>query len=282
MADHDVTEGFPMRTAYLALAAALALTAAPAMAAVHFTLTGVVTSGSDNGYVFPGFEAPFGSPSYAINPDTGEAFGSATGRAFTLTLTMDTSRGLREDYPNSRVYYGSDADSPGKAVFTMNGISYEFGSASENTAFSGLEKNNAPVQDSFGGSFTSTRLRPAMNGNFTQIEASLIFGLSLPANTFTTTAFEEPFTFSGTPLGQNGRLEITLRNTEGFTDRYVTGPPRVANLRLSFNSLSATVDAVTTPAAVPEPSSWAIMILGFGVVGAAARRRPRTAVGGAV
>ena len=271
-----------MRSVHFALAAALTLTAAPASAAVHFTLTGVVTSGSDNGYVFPGYEAPFGSSPYSINPNTGEAFGSVTGKAFTLTLTMDTSRGLREDYPNSRVYYGYDADSPGKAVFTLNGISYELGNASDNTAFSGLEKTNAPGEDGLGGSFLSTRLRPAMNGTFTEFEGSLSFGLSLPSNTFSTMDFEEPFSFSGAPLGEIGLLKITLRNTEGLSDRYVIGPPRVADLLLHFDSFSATVDAVTPPTAVPEPSSWAIMILGFGLVGGAVRRRPRAAVAGAV
>lgn len=33
-----------------------------------------------------------------------------------------------------------------------------------------------------------------------------------------------------------------------------------------------------TAAAVPEPASWALMIMGFGAVGFAMRRRPRTAV----
>ena len=271
-----------MRSVHFALAAALTLTAAPASAAVHFTLTGVVTSGSDNGYVFPGYEAPFGSSPYSINPNTGEAFGSVTGKAFTLAITMDTSRGVQEDYPYDRVRYGFDADSPGKAVFTLNGISYELGGASDNTAFSALEKINAPVQDAFGGTFESTRLRPPMNGNFTQFVGSLIFGLTVPTNTFNTLDFDEPFTFSGAPLGENGHLQITLKNTEGLTDRYVIGPPRVADLYLSFNSFSATVDPVSQPGAVPEPSSWAIMILGFGLVGAAVRRRPRAAVAGAV
>lgn len=263
-----------MRPVHFALAAALALTAAPATAAVHFTLTGVVTSGSDNGYIFPGLEAPFGSPPYATNIDTGEAFGTPMGKAFTLTLTMDTSRGFRDDYPNTRVYYGFGADSPGKAVFTLNGFSYELGSASDTTAFSGLEKNNTPTRDGLGGSFVSTRLRPVMDGVFTEFEGSLSFGLSLAADTFGAVDFEEPFTFSGAPLAERGHLQITLRNTAGPSDGYVIGPARVADLNLRFDSLSATVDPVVQPGGVPEPSSWAIMILGFGLVGAAVRRRP--------
>jgi hypothetical protein len=94
-----------MRTAHLGLADTLFLATVPAVASViHFNLTGVVTSGSDNGYLSPGFDAPFGSPAYAVNLCTGEAFGSPIGRAFTLAITFDTSRGIREDYPYSRVY----------------------------------------------------------------------------------------------------------------------------------------------------------------------------------
>lgn len=271
-----------MRSVHFALAAALTLTAAPASAAVHFTLTGVVTSGSDNGYTFPGFEAPFGSSPYSINPSTGVALGTVTGQAFTLTITVDTSRGVQEDYPFLRSHYGYDADSPAKAAFTLNGVTYEIGGSGDTTAFSGLDKINAPVQDAFGGTFESTRLRPSMNGSFTQFAGSLVFGLTVPTNTFNTTDFAEPFTFSGAPLDDNGHLQITLTNTEGLTDRYVIGPPRVADLYLRFTSFSATVDPVSQPGAVPEPSSWAIMILGFGLVGAAVRRRGRAAVAGAV
>jgi hypothetical protein len=39
-----------------------------------------------------------------------------------------------------------------------------------------------------------------------------------------------------------------------------------------------TVLDVGTPNAVPEPASWAMMIAGFGLVGAGARRRSRGAV----
>lgn len=48
----------------------------------------------------------------------------------------------------------------------------------------------------------------------------------------------------------------------------------------AFESVAgATITATTAiPAAVPEPATWAMMIGGFGVIGAAARRRRRTAV----
>jgi hypothetical protein len=36
--------------------------------------------------------------------------------------------------------------------------------------------------------------------------------------------------------------------------------------------------AANTPDAVPEPATWAMLIGGFGMIGAAARRRNRTQV----
>lgn len=41
-------------------------------------------------------------------------------------------------------------------------------------------------------------------------------------------------------------------------------------------------DAVTDPGAVPEPATWAMLIVGFGIVGAAMRRRSRRAAFAAV
>jgi len=38
------------------------------------------------------------------------------------------------------------------------------------------------------------------------------------------------------------------------------------------------IEGVTPPPAVPEPATWAMMLGGFGLLGAAARRRTRTAV----
>jgi len=39
-------------------------------------------------------------------------------------------------------------------------------------------------------------------------------------------------------------------------------------------SLKISDNPVTAPGAVPEPATWALMIAGFGLVGAALRRRP--------
>lgn len=263
-----------MRTAHLALAAALFLTAAPATAAVHFTLTGVVTSGSDNGYIYPGLEAPFGSTPYGVNLATGEAFGTPMGQSFSLTITFDPSRGLREDYPDARDHYGFDAESPGTAAFTLNGVTYELGGSADTAASSGLEKYNGATLDRLTGSFTSFRSRPPMTGSFTEFSGNLLFSLPLPAATFGSLDFDEPFSWTGASPDTYARLQVLLRNTDGSPERYVIGPDRMADLYLSFDSLTVTADPPVT--GVPEPSAWAMLILGFGLVGAMVRRRARS------
>lgn len=51
-----------------------------------------------------------------------------------------------------------------------------------------------------------------------------------------------------------------------------------ADRRLDSFKLQGVTFAMPTAAVVPEPSTWAMLILGFGLVGAAARRRRTTAL----
>jgi hypothetical protein len=47
-------------------------------------------------------------------------------------------------------------------------------------------------------------------------------------------------------------------------------------LTYSFSSPAATADFVRVITAVPEPTTWSLLLVGFAMVGLAARRRPRT------
>ena len=47
-------------------------------------------------------------------------------------------------------------------------------------------------------------------------------------------------------------------------------------LTYSFSSPAATADFVRVITAVPEPSTWGMLMIGFAMVGVAARRRSRT------
>ena len=273
-----------MRRPCLAITAALLLGVTPASAAVvTFNLTGVVTSGSDNGYIYEGQGAPFGSAGFGFNLNTGETFGSPVGRSFNLLITLDESRGTEEVYPNLISRYGSNADSPAKAAFTLNGFTYELGAFTDTTASGGVEKYNRSAAnggDAFGAYFESQRLRPPMIGAFTNQTGVLSLGFLLPVSTFSTLDFAEPAQWTRTDNErQNGRLQLTLQNTEGLADRFVILPSRSADLILRFDSLTVTSDPGPLPGAVPEPSTWAMMILGFGLAGAGLRRRRFTVRG---
>jgi hypothetical protein len=41
--------------------------------------------------------------------------------------------------------------------------------------------------------------------------------------------------------------------------------------------ITATIDFASSPAAIPEPATWAMMLVGFGMIGATARYRRRSA-----
>ena len=82
----------------------------------------------------------------------------------------------------------------------------------------------------------------------------------------------------------NGDLGVITSLLTFFRDDTAVGGEasagRVDYIRIYDNALSATEVAAlpngtlpTTPGAVPEPASWAMMLAGFGVVGGALRRR---------
>ncbi len=91
----------------------------------------------------------------------------------------------------------------------------------------------------------------------------------------------------GTFVGVNSITLDSTKNDLGFflkgastSDTSVLGgidytastPPKF------FSARTVTVVSTDLTAAVPEPSTWALMILGFGAVGAAMRRRQKVAV----
>ncbi len=95
------------------------------------------------------------------------------------------------------------------------------------------------------------------------------------------------------PNAGNALYQVLINNVVIFGDSTVSGQPFTArttgsfqlvsgqSYTLTFQGLSngydntAFIDAISFAAVVPEPSTWAMMLLGFGVVGAAMRRRRR-------
>ena len=108
------------------------------------------------------------------------------------------------------------------------------------------------------------------------------FDYYIPLNGFNN-PFDATLRFSvgGTPVGatlQAGSTPGTAQTWFNFNSSFVatnTGPQTLA---FEFRGLGVTaadfaVDRVFVTAAVPEPGTWAMMLLGFGVIGAAMRRR---------
>lgn len=93
-----------------------------------------------------------------------------------------------------------------------------------------------------------------------------------PSMQYATFASPTPIRFS------NGGNLIGLRavTAAGTYYGYAFSTNNLLN-SIGFESVAGAAVAATTaiPSAVPEPASWAMMIMGFGVVGAAMRKRSR-------
>ncbi len=68
-----------------------------------------------------------------------------------------------------------------------------------------------------------------------------------------------------------------------LTDFGIASGASISSLRLSFNPMgtvasTSLVGALNSINAIPEPATWAMMIGGFGMLGAAARRRTRARI----
>lgn len=83
---------------------------------------------------------------------------------------------------------------------------------------------------------------------------------------------------SGQNIGDGGTVDVTTALTlaagaNTLTFRYATRVPQ--SPEDEFWAVGAvTVNGAAAGASVPEPSAWALMLLGFGGMGAALRRRP--------
>jgi hypothetical protein len=79
-------------------------------------------------------------------------------------------------------------------------------------------------------------------------------------------------TFGGVCSGSYDSFAQTIGTTAGntYTLSFV-----VDNLSLSDDGLRVTANDTPVPDAVPEPATWAMMLIGFGAVGFATRRKLR-------
>ena len=225
-------------------AAALALVATTAHAhIVTATYSGVVANGYDTTGVFG-----------AANTDL-------TGAAFTAVYKVDSSvNSLTFNSPGSMSYriggtnYGFSS-SPVSAVVTIHGVS---------AAFGGLQTGEA------------YRSKVASGGNelfHETYSASTVKGVS-------TQQFVETFVYSKSngpvfagPRSGGFLQDVVVDTSTGAYSTLVQGV-------LTPTSLTIGVVQPQGPsvASVPEPATWALMLLGFGGLGAAMRSRRRAAL----
>lgn len=133
----------------------------------------------------------------------------------------------------------------------------------------------------FGGTFLASGPTPGQPATLTfnpsQFVNVLGFLIGSPDtyNQVTITSTAGAFTFTPTGLGLPGNGDQTLSRYVNFT----TTTPGERILSATFNNVPA-VDAFETAnfavGAVPEPATWAMMLMGFGAVGYSMRKRRTT------
>lgn len=77
------------------------------------------------------------------------------------------------------------------------------------------------------------------------------------------------------PGSANGNQ--TAATTNGRLTFYASAGDAITGIRLLSSRNSLEIDNIGVVSAVPEPGTWAMMLLGFGAIGFSMRRRQRTA-----
>ncbi len=259
----------PLHIIKSALAGVALLLAMPVNAAiVTWTFTGTNHGGNfDDETDWLGL---FGAPGALLD-----------GRAFKLVYRMDTTFGLATSYADpSSIGTGhtyirpnfSDPNDPHDAlhtpaitsVLTIDGHSYSF------------DGRFSPLNDyiSTQSSAVSTLLG---YGSFTDLTLNTRQGPDLNStNSLLARSFDNVI-----PLGYTQSYSIDLTQPRFYTNgRFDICPNSTASrFQCSSSGLKATLLVVDAGGgggiggSVPEPSSWAMLSIGFGVVGTAARRR---------
>ncbi len=197
-----------------------------------------------------------------------------TGQTVSLVFTFDDATPGAYLDPNSLSGYGPDWTgsgdfSPGSAVVTIGGI---------DLATLGDYYSNYDVSAQYGaGGAWDTVIASAVDNKFIrddlgEVIASDWRSVSISAaglNILTSGNLHQNVDL---PLGSaNGSFEFYSWNY----DPDIWGYNYFISGQLDPQSLNVSIRSLADPNAVPEPSTWAMMLFGFGAVGAAMRRRPR-------
>lgn len=192
----------------------------------------------------------------------------------------------------------------GASGASAGGISGSFtGIVTSSSVYPGGDVNGQLVAGTFGTQFTACRpLPPEANTECFVPQMPVIFSIGARQYSFGAAAYEMPaFGFQNTAAGQTLSLNPDEGDPHGYVALSLSGPADAFVTGSDYNTLhpgpvfasSSTLfiaqrfDLVATIqltsvqvdgiAAVPEPSTWALLIAGFGATGAAVRVRRRIA-----
>lgn len=219
-------------------------------AVVLVTYTGSVSSGTDHTNFF----------------GTGNT--NLTGQAFTLQFTLDsaTPGALTECDPGRFCsIYGEFAANPLTTRFTLNGVSRDWGDSTfynEGGAFQFNDEGRARNNDEV--SHFSTDKDDPDEEDIVNISIRSTVNVIVGSMDFT-----DPLDY----FVQSG--DQTSGRFATFDQDPVTG---VFSRRASANLLPTRVTIAPLDAAIPEPSTWAMLIVGFGLIGGTLRMRRRRAL----
>ena len=245
---------------WLGAVAALMLGAAPAGAAtIVATYTGTIKYGFDSTGVF------------------GRIATSLNGVAATFTFNFDTTAPGAYDL-STPPHYGEVVSAHGPAAGTGT-VTLRGHSAS----IAGTTESNARQIDDYprgGGTFDqvlhSVRA-PDLQGGYPGLYANYIMADVQGPHVVDTANYLTPLEYDVTEADHGiGIFQFLQHDAE-------SGLPAVmASGQFFVSHVSITVAGLPPPdpAAVPEPSAWAMMIAGFGMAGARLRRRAPAAAGG--
>jgi hypothetical protein len=171
----------------------------------------------------------------------------ATASLANATVTVSGSTNLNAPNPATNL--------PPAVVTTGNTTTITFGT-------------NPTTAGNFTGSFTFTNTLSDLY--------SIVLGTSTPGATFTAASLTGINGTSGTfnlaPLpGAQPSLAPTVIAAGNYMFSFTGTGPRDAN----GNALTSVVSGNVSISPVPEPGTWALMILGFGAIGFTLRRRRR-------
>lgn len=242
--------------ALLALSASVVLSGPASAAVMMATYSGVITTGFDNDLVFGGRR-------------------NLAGAAFQARFLYDTTL-----YDNRSVVDGATAHvdlingqgarAPILSVaVTVNGVTDELGLASRQYDYAALTYDHAPGRDLT--LSQATAYEQSTGGGYAFYEQAFAYFYSQQQTPLTL-----DLAFNATPASAPSSMVQVVNQDAydaargGYRNHYV------------FQGAPTSLSIVRLPdpvVAVPEPASWALMIVGFGIAGATLRqpRRPLAA-----